>query len=217
MTVRGAVLALALLAAAGPLAACGTASAPSPPSGVDGLTIPTPSPDPQDFRAGVDQRWFPLAPGNRWTYEVTDATGNHRLAVGTCGEQEVDGVETTRLCAQQGRRRTTDYYAEDRAGNVWWFGSADGWTAGATGPGILLTATPRVGDGYVVGDGTRATVESVDDQVALAGDSYDHVVELSVTSPSGVIAQRLYAPGVGLVQEVSPGRVVRLVSFSGGH
>ena len=41
---------------------CGTASEPSPPSGVDELTIPTPSVDPGDFVERIDNPWLPARP-----------------------------------------------------------------------------------------------------------------------------------------------------------
>ncbi len=52
-----------MLAALTVLTGCGSASVSSPPSGVDELVIPTPSPDPDDFVAAVDNPWFPLEPG----------------------------------------------------------------------------------------------------------------------------------------------------------
>src|SRR5207244_5700176 len=57
---------------------------------------------------------------------------------------------------------TTDWFAQDREGNVWYFGEAtrayDGghvstegsWQAGVHGarPGIVMEADPRIADGY---------------------------------------------------------------------
>ena len=43
---------------------CGTASAAEPAVRAStSWSIPTPSPDPADFVAGVDNPWLPLAPG----------------------------------------------------------------------------------------------------------------------------------------------------------
>src|SRR4051795_11996408 len=69
---RATVLA-ALLAA--PLTACGASPTTLGPSGVDGLTIPTPSPDPADFGDAVANPWFPLAAGTVWTYRRDTTTG----------------------------------------------------------------------------------------------------------------------------------------------
>ena len=45
------------------LTGCGSASEPSPPTGIDELVIPTPSIDPADFVDRVDSPWLPLAAG----------------------------------------------------------------------------------------------------------------------------------------------------------
>jgi hypothetical protein len=212
MTVRAVVL-LTLLAVLGPsLAACGTASAPSPPAGVDELVVPTPSPDPGDFVSGVDNPWFPLRPGTRQEYDVADADGDHTLVVTVESGPTVAGVPTTARVQTERGRRTVDWYAQDVRGNVWWFGRAGEWTAGTGGAeaGLAMAATPRVGDGYrtayaegVVED--HATVESVSDDLVT-------VVVRSALSP-GTSAELTYRRGVGLESErVVAGayRVVRL-------
>ncbi len=43
------------------LAGCGSAPKEIDPTGVDGLVIPTPDPDPTDFVEGVDNRYLPLS------------------------------------------------------------------------------------------------------------------------------------------------------------
>jgi hypothetical protein len=193
-----AVTLLALLAPV--LTGCGTASAPSPPAGVDELVIPTPSPDPDDFVDGVDNPWFPLRPGSREVYDVADTGGNHTLVVTVEDGPTIAGVATTaRVQTEQGRR-TVDWYAQDDRGNVWWFGRRGEWTAGTAGAeaGLAMAATPRVGDGYrmayaegVVED--RATVDTVtDDEVT--------VVVRSALRP-GASAEQTYGHGVGLETE----------------
>src|SRR5690606_28571766 len=94
MRVRAAVLTLALLVGPAGLTGCGSASVSSPPAGVDGLVIPTPSPDPADFVGAVDNAWFPLEPGTTWSYVVTDAAGEHRMTVTVEAGPDVAGVPT---------------------------------------------------------------------------------------------------------------------------
>ena len=64
-------LAVALL----PLALAGCAGLGQPVAydqpGINGLVVPTPSPDPDDFVDEVDNPWLAVEPGKRWTYEVT--------------------------------------------------------------------------------------------------------------------------------------------------
>ncbi len=62
------------------LAGCGSAGAPgtTAPAGVDGLEIPTPSPDPRDFVERIDNPYLPLVPGSHWTYEESGSEGTSR-------------------------------------------------------------------------------------------------------------------------------------------
>lgn len=231
MTVRGAGRGLAALALCqalcmAVLTGCGTASAPSPPTGVDGLVVPTPTPDPDDFVVGVDNPWFPLEQGTRWTYEVADPAGSHLLRVRVEAGPEIAGVATTALVSTERRTTVADYYAQDDAGNVWWFGREGRWSAGTDGAeaGVAMLAAPRVGDGYlrahqddVVEDAAR--VVALDGTATVPAGSYDDLVVVEVRSaPAGGTTQRgSYARGVGLVEETtvtgSP-RSVRLRSVA---
>jgi hypothetical protein len=212
--VRRAGVALIVLLAVGLGAAgCGSSSELSPPSGVDELVVPTPSPDPRDFVAGVDNPWFPLPPGTVSEFSLTGPEGPGDVTV-TVGEatREVAGVETTEVTTSM-RAGTfsgdhTDFYAQDRAGNVWWFGRDGEWAAGADGAqaGLVMPATPRVGDGFLLAllDGEvedRAEVVSVDGTFDASPVRRDHLVVLAVSSEldPGTVQQRFYARGVGLV------------------
>lgn len=223
MTMRGPMaMAFATVVAVG-LAGCGTASAPSPPTGVDQLVIPTPSPDPDDFVAGVDNTWLPLPAGRTWTYEVVDAGGAHRMRVRVADGPEVDGVATTARVTTEAGADTTDWFAQDDEGNVWWFGREGEWQAGTDGAraGLAMPRSPRVGDGFrtayqpgVVED--VATVTAVDESVTVPAGSYDGVVVARVTSALESGARDTYwARGVGLVEEDGTGRTVRLTGVSG--
>lgn len=114
-----------------PLAACGSGPGVTEPEGVDGLTIPTPSPDPRDFVRRVDNPYLPLAPGSRWVYEVA---GGATVTV-TVGDEPraVDGVATTVVRERSGTTETERWFAQDRAGNVWIFGEQGTWEAGIDG------------------------------------------------------------------------------------
>src|SRR3954471_23829875 len=91
-TARAAVLVLAVAV----LAACGASPARQAPTGVDGLTIPTPTPTPTDFVGAVDNRWFPLVPGTRWTYQRFTITGSRTVTATVLARpHRVAGVETT--------------------------------------------------------------------------------------------------------------------------
>ena len=209
------------------------------PSGVDGLTIPTPSPSTSDFVGAVDNPWFPLAVGSRWSYRLSGQPGTGRLLAAVTGRTRVvDGVRCTGVhhVTRDGGGRVVDdswsWYAQDRAGNVWQLGgpadTSEGrsWLAGVDGAraGLVMAAHPRRGDGYVVADAPgvaedRATVLSVDEQRAVPSGYYTHLVETEDTSPlvPGVVVDSYYARGLGLVYRRTvtggPGGQV-LVSFA---
>jgi hypothetical protein len=223
MTVRAPLLVVALAVLAS-LSACGTASAPSPPAGVDELTIPTPSPDPGDFVTRVDNPWLPLTVGDEWVYSVTDGDGTHRMTVTVTPGPEIDGVATTSRVSTEPSGAVTDWFAQDEHGNVWWFGRAGSWQAGEHGAeaGVAMLARPRIGDGYrmayaegVVEDSAR--VISLDGDADVAAGAYDDLIVVEQRSALDPRAngELAYARGVGLVEgSVMSGsyRTVRLVS-----
>jgi hypothetical protein len=220
MTVRA--LAAATLAVL--LTGCGTASAPSPPAGVDELVIPTPTPDPDDFVEGVDNPWFPLEPGTEWTYSVADAAGSHRLTVTVAPGPEVAGVPTTARVSAEDGTVVTDWYAQDDDGNVWWFGREGSWQAGEDGAeaGLAMAATPRIGDGYRTASapGTSediAYVATIDERVEVPAGTFATVLVQKRSDMVPGVRESSYAEGLGLVQEqVVSGsyRVVRLLDVS---
>jgi hypothetical protein len=203
---RAALAGLTVLLATG----CGSASEQSPPSGVDGLVIPTPSIDADDFVTGIDNPWLPLQVGASWEYDVSgDPPGTRTVT--THEGPDIEGVATTAVLASTtSRGRTTevtDFYAQDEAGNVWWFGRLGEWQAGEDGAhaGLVMAATPRVGDGYreaydagVVD--RRSEVRGLDGSSGVPDGGNDDLLVIETTSPqTGVVEQASYAEGVGLV------------------
>lgn len=119
-------------------------------------------------RPRVDNPWFPLKPGTTFVYEgskdgkplrdVFAVTRRTRVVGGVrCVVIDDRGFAAGRLA-----ERTSDYYAQDDHGSVWYFGedtaelnasgkvtSTEGtWHAGVHGalPGIFMPARPRVGE-----------------------------------------------------------------------
>jgi hypothetical protein len=195
------------------------------PSGVDGLEIPTPSPDPADFVAGIDNPYLPLAAGSEWVYESETLTATVTVDGDT---REIAGVAATEVTTVVERRRTmettTRYFAQDRAGNVWSFG-ADEWQAGVAGAqaGLVMPASPRVGDGFLQHRAAgvaedRSVVLDVAVNVSVPYDSWTTAIEIrETTGPEPELETvRYYAPGVGLVRTVSDTGVLELVSFTPG-
>jgi hypothetical protein len=119
---------------------------------------------------------------------------------------------------------TIDWYAQDAAGNVWYFGEEskqleDGvlvgiegsWRAGVDGalPGIAIEAGPRTGDfyrqEYAIGDAEDvAEVVALGQSVTVPAGSFSNAVETEETSglePSA-LEHKFYVSGVGQVLTV---------------
>jgi len=199
----------------------------------------------------IDNTYFPLIPGTTYTYEATTTDGCEVdvMAV-TYDTRTLDGVTTVVVHDQvfDGDSCTTapaaltedtlDYYAQDNAGNVWYFGedtstcegagnctpSEGGWLAGVNGagPGIIMLAQPRSGDRYKqenAGDVAQdqALVTSVGVTAKMTRDdayqsSYSNCIvtkEWTVLE-RGDIEFKTYCPGIGNVLTVEHhGKVVR--------
>ena len=114
----------------------------------------------------INNRYFPLTPGDLYTYKghvkktpVVDTvyvTHTTRTIAGVPTVEVRDRVFESGVLTED----TLDWYAQDDQGNVWYFGELatqlpDGtqtgsWTAGIDGaqPGYIMEAAPAVGDDY---------------------------------------------------------------------
>lgn len=226
---------LGAAAAAAALTACGSASEPYPPTGVDELVVPTPSLDPSDFVDRVDNPWLPLTPGSEWRYTRTASAQDATVIVTVLdGTREVQGVAATVVTTTVSRRpgdaqvEATDWYAQDADGNVWHLGEQGRWEAGVDGAeaGLAMAAQPRVGDGYRTGyaPGVAEDSAQVVDTDASAAVPYGDLTDLLLTEVStplapGVVEQLSYARGIGLVRELEDGEgdeLLELVAFTKG-
>jgi hypothetical protein len=139
---------------------------------------------------------------------------------------------------------TLDWFAQDRSGNVWYFGEdtaeyeeekvvtrKGSWEAGVDGaqPGIVMLGDPRVGDTYrqefYEGEAEDlGRVIELDESVSVPYDSFSDVLVTEDWTPlePKVLENKFYARGVGPVLErkVEGGEeVLRLVALrqpSGG-
>jgi hypothetical protein len=238
---------LPLLGVLGLLAACGSAPETVDPSGVDGLEIPTPQPDPADFVDGIDNTYLPLTPGSVWKYRSTSTDEPETIVVTVTDKTKVvAGVTTTVVHDvvkdERGKviEDTWDWYAQDTAGNVWYFGedttaydegkaSTEGsWEAGVDGAeaGLVMPANPRVGDGFAQEHAPgiaedRGEILAVDDTVTIPFGDFQDVVRTEDTTPlePDLVENKFYAPGVGVVLETTVqggDERVELVAFTSG-
>ncbi len=202
------------------LGGCGGSAGLAPPTGVDGLQIPTASPSADDFVTVVDNPWLPLAPGSVWTYDVSsDARpAAARAEVRVLPDPAVvAGVTTTqvetRVTDARGRtlRTLVASYAQDRDGNVWLFGergSELSWRAEEHGAraGLAMAAHPRVGDGYRLEDAPgvaedRARVSAVDAGQIVDGRAVEGLLFIQTSSAlePAQTARQWYQRGSGLL------------------
>ena len=121
--------------------------------------------------AGVDNRYFPLKPGTVLRYRgfaEDGKTPQTDIATVTSERKRILGVDCVVLRDRVSSRgkpveKTDDWYAQDRQGNVWYFGEdardythgryvkgGDSWEArvGGAQPGIIMKGSPKRGDTY---------------------------------------------------------------------
>jgi hypothetical protein len=202
---------------------------------VDASQVPMPPVlDPADVVAGIDNPFMPLTPGRIWTYEAKTDAGTERTVVEVQTEtRKVMGIDAvvvhdTVMLNGQLIEDTFDWYAQDRAGKVWYLGeevsnyedgvyvdSHGAWEAGVDGalPGIVMWADPQPGEPYrqeyLAGEAEDiARIQKRDGKATIAyGDLADLLVTLdwNPLDPESLPEQKFYARGIGLVLELAVG------------
>lgn len=189
-----------------------------------------PKVDPANFVERVDNPFFPLEPGTMFVFEGETEDGVERVEdYVTRDTKEVLGVKCVVLrdrVTVDGElvEETLDWFAQDREGNVWYFGeetkdyengevvsTAGSFEAGKNGakPGIVMKANPRVGDSYrqeqYEGEAVDvAEVLSLSERVSVPYGSFDNVLLTKDWNPlqPDVLEHKYYAPGVGPIGSV---------------
>ncbi|MBI3449266.1 MAG: hypothetical protein HY049_10170 [Acidobacteria bacterium] len=189
-----------------------------------------PAIDPKDFGGPIDNPLLPMSPGTTYVYEtrtaaglernVVEVTSNTRLILGVTCVEVHDTVSLNGELSED----TLDWFAEDRAGNVWYFGenskelagglavSLEGsWEAGVDGafPGIVMRTASKIGDLYRQ-EFELGTAEDLAEVVGLAATAtvpygtFTGLLETHEFSPLEPDANehKFYAPGIGFVLEI---------------
>jgi len=84
--------------------------------------------DPADYVSGVDNKYFPLVPGTKYTYSAETDEGTERIEVYVTHQtKEVLGVTCVVVddkvwLDDELIEATLDWYAQDKDGNVWYMG-----------------------------------------------------------------------------------------------
>jgi hypothetical protein len=173
-----------------------------------------------------------MAVGAQWEYREVDADGTELKIVVTVTDQtkQILGIPATvvhDVATDNGDtvEDTLDWYAQDRAGNIWYLGedtkeyengkvtSTEGsWEAGVDGaqPGIVVPAHPTPGlayrqEYYANKAEDQAQVLSVNEQAEIAAGSYQNLLltkEFTPVEPD-VLEYKWYAQGVGEVLAIT--------------
>lgn len=187
--------------------------------------------DPARFQHPKANVYFPLTPGTVFHYRGTDEKQHvrERLAI-THHTKRIQGVRTQVISDVLRRadgslaEKTSDWYAADDAGNVWYFGertatydrhghleSREGsWQAGRNGAvaGLIMPHDPQPTDAY------RQEFEhgAAEDQAWIVQRGFSaevaygrvhHVVRSLEWSrlEKGVVSVKLYGPHLGIIRE----------------
>src|SRR3989344_3756378 len=188
--------------------------------------------NPVNFTAEITNKYFTLKPGKKLIYEGQTEDGLERIEILITDEtKNIMGVETLVYWDKVWLddvliEDTRDYLAQDKEGNVWYFGEDvdnyengvladhDGsWIAGVDGakPGIWMEANPQVGDSYrqeyYKGEAEdMAEVLAINETVAVPYGTYTDCVKTYDWTPLDPTAKehKYYCSEVGgLVLEVN--------------
>ncbi|MFN2526420.1 MAG: hypothetical protein ABR505_09190 [Actinomycetota bacterium] len=187
--------------------------------------------DPADFVAKIDNPYLPLLPGTTHVYKGASEGETETVIVAvTRKTKEVLGVTCTvvrDVARVEGEivEKTFDWFAQDRYGNVWYFGEnsleyengepagrAGSWEAGVdrAQPGIVMLGDPQIGDvyrqEYYLGEAEdMGEVLALDASVQVPFGSFSDVLVTADTTPlePNVLEHKFYARGVGVVLERS--------------
>ena len=186
-----------------------------------------PAISPANFVAKIDNPYFPLKPGTTFVYEARTAGGlshtefavtfNTRVILGIRCVEVHDTVRVNGELAED----TLDWFAQDRDGNVWYFGentheledglitTIDGsFVAGVDNdkPGIIMRAHPAAGDFYRQEfslDNAEDVAEtlSLKETVTVPVGTFRNCLKSRETTPlePDALEYKYYAPGVGNV------------------
>ncbi len=196
--------------------------------------------DPSSFQSAITNPFFPLQPGTVSRFEAQKADGlevilfevltGTRVVAGVTATVVRDRVFVDSVLVED----TFDWFAQDRAGNVWYLGeetqeyedgvvvsTSGSWEAGVDGAraGIIMPAQPTVGQAYYQefyeGEAEdRARVLSTNEAVTVPYGSFTGCVMTEDTTPLQpfVLEYKYYCPGVGTTLEVDGDERVELVS-----
>jgi len=181
--------------------------------------------DPANFVQTIDNPYFTLQPGTTFISKTPDGSEVGTFVV-TRETKVIAGVtcvvvrDTVKADGELAEK-TADYFAQDKYGNVWYFGedtaeyengkivSTEGtWRAGVDGaePGIIMLASPQPGDEYNQENATgiaedHAKVLSLHETVTVPYGTFDNVLQTLETTllDPALLEKKHYVAGVGFL------------------
>jgi hypothetical protein len=237
------------------LAACGGSDEKTTASAGQSAALPQGSEkvklDPADFSTNIDNPYWPMRPGSRWVYSEADTEGKRESVVVEVTNRTkmiANGIEA-RVVRDTVREKgtpvevTDDWFAQDKAGNIWYLGEYvtnyengrvvdhDGsFEAGVDGaqPGVAMPANPKPGMSYRQeyykgeAEDKGAVISVGEEQVEVPFGFFDKDILMTrdlVPLEPKVQELKFYAPGVGPLLSVhtdGAGERAALVSFTEG-
>jgi hypothetical protein len=203
--------------------------------------------DPSSFSTTIDNPYSPLPVGRTWVYRgVKDGqTQEDRVTVTNRTKVVAEGITArvvTDVATHDGTplEKTSDWYAQDDRGNVWYLGedtaaylangkvdTSGSWEAGVhdAEPGIVMESSPRIPDAYRQeflsgqAEDTAWIVDTSGSATVPDGPFKNVLTSLEATRiEPGAYDRKIYAPGVGMIREealTGPAEYADLVSVSG--
>jgi hypothetical protein len=184
---------------------------------------------PADFTTEIDNPYWPMAPGTRWTYREVDEEGKELevVVVVTTETKKIANGITARVVrdtvTEDGQliEDTFDWYAQDKQGNVWYLGEdtaefdngeittkSGSFEAGVDGalPGIIMPADPQPGmkfrQEYYKGEAEdNGEVLSANEMAEVPFGQFRQMLltKDTITIEPDVLEYKLYAKDVGPV------------------
>jgi hypothetical protein len=206
----------------------------------------SPTFDPDNFVAIVNNPYYPLPVGRTLVYSgVKDGQTQRDTVTITNQTKVILGVTATVVSDVADHNgaileKTSDWYAQDKQGNVWYLGedtvhylangkgdTSGSWEAGVNGavPGIIMEANPQIPDAYrqELFAGEAEDTAWIVDRGGTVSVPYGKVKNVLTTLEAtrlepGAYDQKVYGPGLGIILEQSlsgPNEYAKLESVSG--
>ena len=195
--------------------------------------------NPADFSTTIDNRFFPVQPGQTRVYEGEEGTTKVRVEESVLEQTdmiagvEVRIVEVKEYEDDELTEITKDYYAQHKDGAVYYFGErvdeySNGQVVGHGGqwlagegqnqPGVFMPADPKVGDQFEqerapgIAEDTSKVV-AVEQTVDVPAETVSGCIKTEDYSPIDKVTEfKFYCPETGLMREEFEGGFLNLES-----